>query len=104
VSTVGISCATVTPVQKEILSYISFPYGVAVDATGNVYVADTNNNAVKVIPAGGGAVQTLGSGFIQPGGVAVDRNGRLYVIDTNAAWVSEHSTGSASSGVVRLRR
>jgi len=32
---------------------------VAVDAFGNVYVGDTGNNAVKEIPAAGGAPITL---------------------------------------------
>ena len=41
------------------------PSGVAVDGSGNVFVADTGNNAVKEILAAGGytTVNTLGSGF-----------------------------------------
>jgi sugar lactone lactonase YvrE len=63
------------------------PQGLAVDRAGNVYVADTGNNAVRQItPAGvvstlvqpGGAT-TLNS----PGGVAVDDAGNIYVADTN---------------------
>ncbi|MEO7064301.1 MAG: hypothetical protein ABI082_11095, partial [Dokdonella sp.] len=46
------------------------PYGVAVDSRGNVFVADTGNNAVKEILAVGGytTVNTLGGGFNAPGG------------------------------------
>jgi streptogramin lyase len=71
------------------------PGGVAVDSTGNVYVADSDNNAIrKVTPAG--VVTTLaglasignadGTGsaarFYYPGGVAVDSVGNVYVADT----------------------
>jgi probable HAF family extracellular repeat protein len=72
------------------------PYGVAVDTTGNVYVADINNSTIrKITPAG--AVSTLaglagspgstdGTGsaarFNGPSGVAVDTTGNVYVADS----------------------
>jgi DNA-binding beta-propeller fold protein YncE len=51
-----------------------------VDAAGNVYVADSGNNAVKEIVAATGAVATLGSGFNSPSVVAVDSKGSVYVV------------------------
>lgn len=67
------------------------PYGVAVDGSGNVFVADTNNNAVKEIVAAGGytTVKTLGSGFNHPYGVAVDGSGNVFVADANNNAVKE---------------
>ena len=72
------------------------PEGVAVDAFGNVYVADTSNNLIrKITPVG--TVTTLagldgkpgtadGKGslarFNSPRGIAVDRLGQLYIADT----------------------
>jgi len=52
--------------------------GVAVDGSGNVFVADPGNGAVyEVLAAGGYAtVNTLGSGF-GAWGIAVDRSGNV---------------------------
>ena len=67
------------------------PAGVAVDGSGNVFVADRNHNAVKEILAAGGytTVHTLGSGFSEPTGVAVDGSGNVFVADTNHNAVKE---------------
>ncbi|WP_413670971.1 putative Ig domain-containing protein [Mucilaginibacter sp. Mucisp86] len=68
-----------TPVTKS--SGFNDPTGVAVDASGNIYVADYMNSLVKKIPAGGGATVVVGSGFNKPTGVAVDASGNIYVAD-----------------------
>ena len=74
----------------------NYPCGVAVDASGNVYVADEGNNTIRqVSPAGvvttlagstaaSGWTNGTGSGalFYQPVSVAVDANGNVYVADT----------------------
>ena len=73
----------------------SHPYAVAVDGSGNVYVADTYNFTVrKITPAGvvttlaglagsSGFVDGTGSGarFDGPFGTAVDSTNNLYVGD-----------------------
>jgi len=78
------------------------PEGVAVDGSGNVYVADSGDNAVKKMPAGcasSSCVTTLGGGFYFPTGVAVDGSGNVYVADTDNA-VKEMPAGCASSSCV----
>jgi sugar lactone lactonase YvrE len=58
------------------------PCGVAVDAAGNVYVADTGNGAVRMLSAG--QVTTLMSppdGLLRPAAVAVSAAGTVYVTD-----------------------
>lgn len=66
----------------------SDPRGVAVDSSGDIFVADSNNRAVKEIVAVGGVVSstskvnTVGSGFHHPEGMAVDRKGNVFVSDS----------------------
>ena len=88
-STAGVADGTGAAAQ------FNFPYGVACDASGNVYVADSQNHRIRKIVAATGAVSTLaGSGtagfadgtgpaarFFNPTGVAFDGGGTLYVAD-----------------------
>ena len=73
---------TFTPTVATTLgSGFDRPYGVAVDAYGDVFVADSYNDAVKeVLP--NGAIKTIGSGFSGPRGVAVDAAGDVFVTDS----------------------
>jgi len=75
------------------------PRYVAVDAIGNVYIADFQNNRVRMVAASTGIVTTVaGNGttgysgdgaaatsaeLSQPCGVAVDRSGNIYIADTS---------------------
>jgi hypothetical protein len=75
---------------------LSEPFGVAVDAANNVFVADTWNHAIrKVTPSGeittlAGLPGSVGSAdgpgnvarFNNPNRVAVDNSGNVYVADT----------------------
>jgi len=65
-----------------------YPQGLATDAEGNVYVADTSGKRVrKVTPQG--QVTTLAKGFKYPTGVAVDGNGNVYVADATNSVVQK---------------
>jgi streptogramin lyase len=85
-------------------SGFSGPGGVAVDGSENVFVADSNNNAVKEILATGSwtTVQTLGSGFNFPNGVALDGAGNVYVADTFNDAVKEIVAAGGYSTVLTL--
>jgi sugar lactone lactonase YvrE len=58
------------------------PAGVAMDANGDVFVSDTNNNRVVEVPANGRAQVTLGDGLAEPHGLAVDGAGDVFIADT----------------------
>lgn len=60
------------------------PAGLAIDAAGNVYVADSLNNRLQVFDRDGRFIATAGGALDlrEPWGVAVDRAGNIYVADT----------------------
>ena len=64
------------------------PRGISVDASGNVYVADTFNGAIRRVTPGG-VVSTVAdvsgakaAGFSSPTGIALDGAGNIYVGDS----------------------
>ena len=65
------------------------PTGVAVDAGGNVFIADLGNNRVVEVPASGGPQFTVGSGLAGPFGVAVDGAGDVFIADSGNSRVVE---------------
>jgi len=86
------------------------PYGVAIDSSGNVYVAEFGNNLIRMVTQGGvvttvaGTAGVTGSAdgtstaamFNGPIGIAVDGSGNLYVADSGNNTIRKIT----SSGVV----
>ncbi len=69
--------------QATVGSGLANPYGVAVDAAGDVFIGDYGNQRAVKIPAGGGSQTTIASGLNYPEGVAVDGAGNVYIADSD---------------------
>jgi sugar lactone lactonase YvrE len=68
----------------------SNPQGVTVDASGNIYVADTGNQVIRRVTAAG-LVSTVTNGlarFPSPRAVAADKAGNLVVADNDSQTIS----------------
>jgi uncharacterized protein (TIGR03437 family) len=89
------------------------PYGIALDAAGNIYVADSNNGVVRKISAGvvstvagspnfdfkGDGGPALLAAFRFPEGVAVGEDGTLYIVDTGNFRIRAVSTNGTINTV-----
>jgi sugar lactone lactonase YvrE len=74
------------------------PLGIAVDGSGNIFIADQVNNRIRKVAAGTGIITTYAgngyagwssdgvaataTGLYMPGAVALDSGGNLYIADT----------------------
>jgi sugar lactone lactonase YvrE len=76
------------------------PAGIAVDAAGDMFVADAGANTVNFIPAGSTTASAIGSGFNGPTGVALDASGNLYVADTGNNQIVEIPNATGTPGAV----
>lgn len=96
-------------------SQFNQPWGVAVDASGSVYVTDYYNSRVEKFTSTGAFVTTWGSygggngQFVNPRGIAVDRSsGDIYVtdewsqriqkFDSNGGFVTAWGSGGTGNG------
>jgi len=73
------------------------PKGVAVDALGNIYIADTNNHRIRKVDASTGIITTVAGngtvGYPGDGGPATD----AQLSGPEGVWVYEESSSSSSS-------
>jgi hypothetical protein len=73
-----VSAGALTPLVTA-GSGLGDPIQVAVDGTGNVYIADAAQNALEKWTAANNTLSTLVSGLDLPTGVALDQAGNVYI-------------------------
>ena len=92
------------------------PSGVAVDSAGNVYVADADNDSIRVITPGGGVSTLAGQNgiagssdgmgtnatFSAPSGLAIDSTGNIYVADSGNNLIRQISPSGSNWVVTTL--
>ncbi|NBO53179.1 MAG: BspA family leucine-rich repeat surface protein, partial [Actinobacteria bacterium] len=67
------------------------PFGIAIDASGNIYVVDFNNHRVQKFTSAGSYLSQIGTGtsgsadgqFNNPTSIAIDASGKILVADSN---------------------
>ena len=96
-----LGAATTTTGEGGLPTNISLnqPRGMGLDASGNLYIADSNNNKIRKVDAATNTITTIaGTGVAsftgdngpatsatlnQPTGVALDLSGNVYIVDSN---------------------
>jgi uncharacterized protein (TIGR03437 family) len=76
------------------------PSGVAVDSSGNLYIADTYNSAVRKVTAATGIITTIAGGLNMPTGVAVDSAGNLFIANQGHHDIRKVAAGTGIVTVV----
>jgi DNA-binding beta-propeller fold protein YncE len=97
VTQAGSNYVAAAAVATLVSSGLNQPSGLAVDTAGNVYIADTENEAIKKWTKASNTVTTLvSSGLNQPSGVAVDGAGHVYIADTDHNAIEEWTVGNSN--------
>lgn len=101
---------------SAIQAKLNFPEGVAVDAAGNIYIADLGNYVIRKVNTSGIISTYAGTGvsgysgdggpavnaqFKNPNSVAIDANGNLYVTDMLNHRVRRICNGNCISSEVK---
>ncbi len=90
------------------------PQGLAVDGSGNLYIADAGSHTIRMVSAGSGVITTIAGAtgqtgtspdgtpalsalFSGPGSITIDPSGNLFLVDNSLVREINHSTGLLST-------
>ncbi|WP_187142988.1 hypothetical protein [Terriglobus albidus] len=84
--------------MKLPISGLSNPRQTAIDASGNIYIADSSHDRVikETLSNGSYTESTVGSGLSGPLGVAVDASGNVYIADSGHGALLKETLSGAS--------
>ncbi len=101
--------------KDRLLAFFDFPEDIAVDSSGNFYLADTFNHVIRKINTDGIVSTVAGTGsygdvtgavskaeFAYPRGVAVGSDGALYVADSENGKIKKIKNGTVTTLVSGL--
>lgn len=99
----GIAPSEAMPVSTAYATGFVSPSGIAIDNSGNIYVADydrANSGVTKISVVNGVQVLTpIGTGFLYPLGMAVDAAKNVYVADYGHSRVEKITSAGVQSDV-----
>ena len=97
-SSIGLLDETPTATISGSDTGLSSPFGIALDSSGNIYVADFFTARVNIFPAGSNAdaapiatISGSNTGLQRPAGIALDSKGDVYVVDDGPSGVGPDS-------------
>ena len=95
-------------------AYLSSAFGIAVDKSGNVFIADSGNSVIREVTVLNGEIKTVagdgttgwggdggpatGTYLCEPAGIAVDSDGNLFIADSGSGRIREVT---ASDGKIK---
>jgi hypothetical protein len=83
--------------EGSISTDIDYPFGLAVDDSGTLYVANLGNSSVTVYPAGSSSPSlTITTGIDEPYGIAVDSSGNVFVSNLGNNNITAYAAGQTS--------
>ncbi len=101
VTQAGTSYVQATATTALATTGLNYPFGLTVDNSGNVFLADRDDNAIKEWNA---STQTLSpiltAGLNHPRGVAVDGAGLLYIANSDAGAVTKYNPATQQSSAI----
>jgi trimeric autotransporter adhesin len=116
--------------ERAVSATLRFPYGVAVDALGNIYIGDTLNGRVRMVTKGTGIITTIAGcdkGLLRscrsldsktvagisptdtlltyPVGIVVGKSGNIYISERSSILMMDKKTGimTKSANIVSSR-
>ena len=104
-NTVTVYASGTTSVLDTISEGVNEPYSLALDGSGNLYVANLSTSTVTVYASGSTSVlRTISQGVSWPTALAFDDSGNLYVTNLTGGTVTVYAPGQRSGAAHDIER